>query len=966
MGSHLPYDTLMADLKEYLKILSDEASAAAWSRGVSLAKTGSLQILAQSDSEVEAIVALAARPVSVRVNLWLSESDWYCECRGREDPCEHVIASALVCRHNDKPSAAPKKSSSRFAVQYRFEGLSNGRLAVKRGIVKDDVFQPISVPLTTLVTRRGDILASKIDLTVDQLLSRHLGPEPLPSGVMAKLISYLHDIDVQVNGVSKLVSRHPFGHFVIVDRYDGRYRVRVAKDPGALDFFKNGCVVTSEKLHIATDPAPDSEDREILHRGLFFADHQVVELVSDTLPRWRQSLPIEIRVELPGVQEFEPRLVVEAHKVAEGMQVVGQIVYGDPVVATLHRGNLTPVGPEIPIRDRQSELRLAAEFERKWGQGLDQPFELVGEAAVRAAKRLQESSFEIRGSGVEQFRPVATSLRPTVNVGWNDGEVSVMCVFQADDGSAADSSAVMAAWQRGDTLVPLMSGGYAPLPKDALSRFGATLQMLLEDSGADRPVPNHRLPAICELGDELGFHVPREIREKLTPKPFSPPVDLTAELRSYQQSGVEWLNIRKNLQVGALLADDMGLGKTLQSLAVIDGRCLVVAPTSTLFNWQNELRRFRPSLRISLYHGLGREIDQDADVTLTSYGTLRMDVERLASVVWDSFILDEAQAIKNPMAQVSRAVCKVPARFRLALTGTPVENSLVDLWSQFHFLNPGLLGSYQEFAERYRGESSEAELDGLRRRVDPFILRRTKEQVARDLPEKTELLRHCDLSEPERALYDSLLAITRTELQKLIGEGARPMAALEQLLRLRQAACHWGLLPGQDHGSSAKTEFLLGELEQLLPAGHKVLVFSQWTSFLDRIERELAAQGWGSLRIDGATRDRGAVVDEFQSDGGTQILLLSLKAAGVGLNLTAADHVYILDPWWNPAAEAQAADRAHRIGQTKPVFVHKVIARDTVEEKIIQLQEAKKSLAADVVQVGGRTLSHAEVLELLT
>jgi SNF2 family DNA or RNA helicase len=360
------------------------------------------------------------------------------------------------------------------------------------------------------------------------------------------------------------------------------------------------------------------------------------------------------------------------------------------------------------------------------------------------------------------------------------------------------------------------------------------------------------------------------------------------------------------------------------------------------------VRRFRPDLRVSLYHGPGRQLDPGADMTLTSYALLRLDRVALSARRWGTLILDEAQAIKNPDSQVARAAFGLKADLRLALSGTPVENRLDELWSLVHFTNRGLLGGRADFSDRYSGPialGDAAASERLRRRIRPFVLRRLKRDVARDLPPRTESILHVELDDHERAVYDAVRAATRADLVALMNEGGSVMKALEALLRLRQASCHAGLIPGQVAARSSKVDALVSALADAAADGHKALVFSQWTSFLDLIEPHLEQAGIAFTRLDGSTRDRAAVTESFQSPDGPPVLLISLKAGGSGLNLTAADHVFLCDPWWNPAVENQAADRAHRIGQQHPVMIYRLVAMGTVEEKILALQEQKRELA---------------------
>jgi SNF2 family DNA or RNA helicase len=402
----------------------------------------------------------------------------------------------------------------------------------------------------------------------------------------------------------------------------------------------------------------------------------------------------------------------------------------------------------------------------------------------------------------------------------------------------------------------------------------------------------------------------------------------------------------------------------------VRGRTLVVAPTSVLQNWIDEVAQFRPRLRCCRYHGPDRELDPEADLTVTTYAILRLDVDRLAAERFDTVVLDEAQAIKNPESKVARAAYRLNADFRVTLTGTPVENRLEELWSQFHFINPGLLGGRTDFEQRYARPIATAEpgvAGRLRERIRPFTLRRLKREVAAELPPRTDVVLHCELTPDERAVYDTVRGTTLSKVVSRFGGGGNVLAALEALLRLRQAACHPSLVPGQQAESSSKVELLLESLETVAAENARALVFSQWTSMLDLIQPRLNAAGIPYLRLDGSTRDRAAVVREFQGRGGPPVLLISLKAGGTGLNLTAADHVFIVDPWWNPAVEDQAADRAHRIGQDKPVMVYRLVAEETVEERILALQQKKREIAEAALGEGDAALSitRDDLMELL-
>jgi SNF2 family DNA or RNA helicase len=555
--------------------------------------------------------------------------------------------------------------------------------------------------------------------------------------------------------------------------------------------------------------------------------------------------------------------------------------------------------------------------------------------------------------------------------------------LEGSGGKSASVGAALRAWQAGIDVVPLAGGGWGRVPKEWFDKHGDRLADLLATRTTDRRVPIYSLPDLARLCEDLDQPPPPEL-DRLKPllenfdgiRHTDLPKGFVGELRPYQQRGVDWLTFCREAGLGCVLADDMGLGKTIQALATVHGKTLVVTPKSVLFNWLAETEKFRPDLKIATYAGTRRNLDTSADIVLTSYPILRNDIDALAEVTWDTIILDESQTIKNPDSQVARAAYRLKGSWRITLSGTPVENRLDELWSQLHFTNPGLLGGRADFQERWAepinlGDNSAAAR--LRERIRPFVLRRMKSEVAKELPPRTDAIMYVELDEAERATYDAIRAATQREIVKLLESGGGIMAALEALLRLRQASCHLALLPngmrtGETPQSSSKLERLMEALADAVADGHRALVFSQWTSLLDLIEPHLHAAETKFVRLDGSTTDRGAVVNAFQADDGPPVMLLSLKAGGTGLNLTAADHVFLVDPWWNPAVEDQAADRTHRIGQDKPVMVYRMVARDTVEERILELQERKRRLAqAALSEAGGAaSITRDDLLALLS
>jgi len=556
-------------------------------------------------------------------------------------------------------------------------------------------------------------------------------------------------------------------------------------------------------------------------------------------------------------------------------------------------------------------------------------------------------------------------------------------------GATARLPELLAALRRGDTMVPLNDGTFGLLPEEWLEKFGPLASLGTKETDHLRFRRNQAglLDALLAAQpqarvDELFERVRRRIRSFDGVTAAEQPAGFVGHLREYQREGLGWMDFLREFGFGGCLADDMGVGKTAQVLAALETRrdtakapSLVVAPKSVIFNWREEAARFTPRLRVLEHTGFERDAASipQYDLVLTTYGTLLRDAAALSEIQFDYVVLDEAQAIKNASTASAKAVRLLKGAHRLALSGTPVENHLGELWSLFEFLNPGMLGEAKVLkmsgglARNPSGEARKLLAHALR----PFILRRTKQQVARELPEKTEQTIFCELDPPQRKQYNELRAHYRETLLGRVqaqGLARSKMHVLEALLRLRQAACHPGLLDAALLDQpSAKLDTLLAQLAEILEEGHKALVFSQFTSLLAIVRARLDEQGVRYEYLDGATRDRQSHVDAFQNDPDCGLFLISLKAGGLGLNLTAAEYVFLLDPWWNPAVEAQAVDRAHRIGQTRPVFAYRLIARDTVEEKVLELQKSKRELADAILGEDNGLIRDlkAEDLELL-
>ena len=531
---------------------------------------------------------------------------------------------------------------------------------------------------------------------------------------------------------------------------------------------------------------------------------------------------------------------------------------------------------------------------------------------------------------------------------------------------------ILQALREGRAELPLADGSTGSLPADWRERLAPLMTAMSLAGGARfRRSQTALLDALLasrpEVSvDETFARARAELAQFDRVKAAKEPRTFRGTLREYQREGLGWLHFLERFGLGGCLADDMGLGKTIQVLALLEqrrlegaGPSLVVVPRSLVFNWREEAARFTPALRVLDHTGTQRErgeIDVSGhDLMIATYGTLRRDAAALAAIEFDYAILDEAQAIKNATTAASKASRLLRARHRLALTGTPIENRLEELWSLFEFLDPGMLGSASAFRAlaRRRASAEPARDDAgralLARALRPVILRRTKAQVASELPERTEQTVLVQLEKTQRKHYDELLAHYRRSLLPEVarrGIGRTRMHVLEALLRLRQAALHPALIdPKRRAEPSAKLDALLPMLVEAAAEDHKVIVFSQFTSLLALVRERLAEEGISFEYLDGQTRDRQARVERFQSDAGCRVFLVSLRAGGHGLNLTAADYVFLLDPWWNPAVEAQAIDRAHRIGQTRRVVATRLVAHDTIEEKILELQRTKRDLA---------------------
>ncbi|GMR21719.1 MAG: hypothetical protein BMS9Abin37_0034 [Acidobacteriota bacterium] len=924
----------------------------AWSRAVTLARRGGVSIDSRSDEEIAARVKIQGSPLSPSVTLYLEDVEWDCNCDSPLDACEHVAAVAIACRQGTETTSGARP------LEYRLRRVPLG-IFFERGVTtnedEDERFHVIDVPLDALAAGRfrgPAIAATPDDLAIEKALRGHrrgvINNEAAP-----RVFRALARVDrVTLDGKPVRVSGEPRRPHVVVEDAPGGFRIRLEMPDLADDV-----------LHPEVDVPLSGREFHALRGERIFGPDDVGELVGTVLPSLAKRVALDVKTKrLPSSARERPRMALTLRRDGDNLYVLPGIVYGDPPMARVdgERGErMVSLQGVVPLRDLEAEEALSKRLLHELGLHTGRGEELATEHALEFVASIQGFDGHIEGDGFEAFQ-LGPELVPNLSLHADDLEL---------DFGGVDAKTVLRAWRQGSSLVRSSEGGFAPLPLDWLEQYGTQVSDLLAARAARDELPRSSLPDLARLCDELdappppGFERLRVLVEDFTALPEA---DVPDALREYQRQGVNWLWFLKRAELGALLADDMGLGKTLQALCVLERRSLVVAPTSVVQNWVAEARRFRPELAVSVYHGPDRALDERADVTVTSHALLRIDREILSAVEWDTVVIDESQMIRNPDTELARAAYGLNARFRISLTGTPIENRLVDLWSQMHFLNPGFLGEISDFEERYvrpveRGESES--LDRLRERIRPFFLRRLKSVVAPELPPRTEITLHAELTKDERDVYGAVRLAARRDALAALERKGNVLAALEALLRLRQAACHPALVPGQHAQTSSKTELLLEALETAASEGHKALVFSQWTSMLDLLEPHMAAHGLNYVRLDGSTRDRAAVVERFQTDDDVSVFLISLKAGGTGLNLTAADHVFLFDPWWNPAVEEQAFDRAHRIGQDKPVFVHRLVAANTVEERILALQEEKRALSD--VTTSSKILTRDILLQLL-
>lgn len=858
----------------------------------------------------------------------------------------------------------------------------------------------------SLAAWKGKVLFDADDLEIDQFMLRHESSR-FERGYWIRLWPLLSARRVWFQGQAAEFDGRRWGWELRGQARGGSLHLQLTRMP-ADEVYRNGVLRRGHVFHVAASLQDDPWGPVLAADGITLGERERDRLNNEHLPRLRQFFQMdEFLMGGAAQKRIAPRLVLSVigGPIGQGspaehqVTLRSEIVYGEPAQAVFDGMHYRQVGEQRFQRLLEREEALVRDSQSLYGLDLGVPQRFTWEEANRLleqALRNPARYASMSGSGLERFRELGSL---NLNCRWDHGrsEVVIDLELPSEEGGAVESGAncgrqtlslveFQRSLARGSRLIDWLGGGVARLPESWTSEDSDFLDFVVKNHNAAKSplktnhnhdfVLNQRQPSQYDLmalntwnhfstttinqnsshQKEISSHdTNQKVWELVDAKAMADrlshlPASFLPTLRPYQLSGVKFLLANQLLNASVLLADEMGLGKTLQAIGSIYGRTLIVSPASLLFNWHAELKRFRPELSVNLYAGKKRLVDPAIDVHLMSYGILRQDIEKISQVDWDVMVIDEAQAIKTAASETAGKIKRVPAAWRLALTGTPIENAEGDLMSIMEFLQPQFF-SFSAL-DGVLGKGLMPSPQTLWKAVRPFYLRRTKGEVLKDLPARSDILVPLQQNDFERAAYNEELRRLHGSWRNASGGGGT-LELLSMLTRLRRFACDYrvagGLSPeaaagaGDDGRMPVKVAYMLEHVPELSAAGHSVIIVSQWTTMLDRLSADLSNIGIRCLQLDGRTADRGSVVAQFNGKA-APVLLLSLKAGGVGLNLTVADHIFLLDPWWNFAAEEQAFSRIHRIGQENPVFTYRLISKDTIEEHVAALRNDKKRL----------------------
>lgn len=779
-------------------------------------------------------------------------------------------------------------------------------------------------------------------------------------------------------------------------------QLKIAIEEDVLDFkelniLNSGLILYKQSLYVA-DYVATIQALALFNKkpAVAIPTAQWPAFLENTLLPLSDSIPVEFDDSLiVNLKIKEPHIQLELKETEKTLVFKPLFVYGDVQKEWL---DFEPIKKsangkvEIQQRDEPAEqsfltfmrhLHPSMQESRKaaafW---LNSKEAMQGNWYFEFMDKLQQKEIEVVGYEklkqlkINPNKPI-TKLQISSGIDWFDAKIDVQ--FGDEKVSLA---AIKKAFNKKQNFITLSDNSLGLLPQEWMEKYSLMIKLGNVKSANELKLKKFHFSALDSVKDEIQEadvleHI-MEKRERLSSFDYGNhlnvhiPDNVQAELRPYQQAGFQWMNFLEETGWGGILADDMGLGKTLQTLTILqhyqnlnpDALFLVVCPTTLMYNWQNELKKYTPSISFQIHHGPQRtssiETLKRKNLIITSYGTLRSDIALLEQMEFDYIVLDESQTIKNPLSLVAKASLRLKGKNKLALSGTPVQNNTFDLYAQMNFLNPGMLGTMEFFRNEFatpidKNQEQEAK-ENLRRLIHPFLMRRTKEQVAPDLPEKSEVIMYCEMGPKQRKIYELYKNSFRARILGEIDErglGKVQLSVLTGLMKLRQICDSPAILNDEEYANenhSIKIQELMRSILENT-GNHKSLVFSQFLGMLHLIREELEKQKIPYVYFDGGTSsaDREKAITDFQEKDDVRVFLISLKAGGVGLNLTAADYVYIVDPWWNPAVEQQAIDRTHRIGQTKNIFAYRMICKDTIEEKILLLQERKLSLVKDLV-----------------